>query len=67
MGLRRTLPDLVVHYVEQRHYDLREAYNGLRWMVYTGAIWRILPHDLLPRYIIYQHLMLHQWMAFFSP
>src|SRR5215469_8116104 len=29
----------------QRKYDLREVYNGLRWLVRTGAQWRMLPHD----------------------
>ena len=33
----------------QRKYDLREAYNGLRWLVRTGAQWRMLPHDF-PRW-----------------
>ncbi len=38
----------------QRHYELREVYNGLRWMVRTGATWRMMPHDLPPWYIVYQ-------------
>src|SRR5215472_857376 len=33
----------------QRKYDLREVYNGLRWLVRTGAQWRMLPHDF-PRW-----------------
>jgi transposase len=28
----------------QRKYALREVYNGLRWLVRTGAQWRMLPH-----------------------
>ncbi len=38
----------------QRHYDLREVFNGLRWMVRTGATWRMMPHDLPPWWVIYQ-------------
>ena len=38
----------------QRHYQLREVYNGLRWMVRTGATWRMMPHDLPPWYIVSQ-------------
>jgi transposase len=29
----------------QRKHELREVYNGLRWLVRTGAQWRMLPHD----------------------
>ena len=32
----------------QRQHDLRELFNGLRWLVRTGAPWRMLPHDLPP-------------------
>lgn len=38
----------------QRHYDLREVSNALRWIVRTGATWRMIPHDLPPWYIVYQ-------------
>ena len=38
----------------QRHHDLREVYNALRWMVRTGAQWRALPHDLPPWEAVYQ-------------
>ena len=27
----------------QREYPLREVFNGLRWMVRSGATWRMLP------------------------
>jgi transposase len=38
----------------QRKYDLREVYNALRWLVRTGAQWRMLPHDF-PRWeAVYQ-------------
>ena len=32
----------------QREHSLREVFNGLRWIVRTGAQWRWLPHDLPP-------------------
>jgi transposase len=38
----------------QRDHSLREVFNGLRWMVRTGASWRMKPHDLSPWYTIYQ-------------
>jgi transposase len=41
-------PYLTVMNVEapQRQHDLREIFNGLRWLVRAGAPWRPLPHDL---------------------
>ena len=38
----------------QRDYSLREAFNGLRWMVRTAASWRMMPHDLPPWHVVYQ-------------
>ena len=38
----------------QRDYPLREVFNGLRWIVRTGAQWRWLPHDLPPWQAVYQ-------------
>lgn len=38
----------------QREYSLREIFNGLRWLVRTGASWRLMPHDLPPWDAIYQ-------------
>jgi len=38
----------------QREYDLREVFNGLRWIVRTGSAWRYLPHDLPPWEAVYQ-------------
>jgi len=40
---------LVNEHALQRKYDLREVYNALRWLVRTGAQWRLLPHDF-PRW-----------------
>jgi transposase len=38
----------------QREHDLREVFNGLRWVVRTGSPWRYMPHDL-PRWeAVYQ-------------
>lgn len=30
----------------QRTHDLREVFNGLRWIVRPEAQWRMLPHDV---------------------
>jgi transposase len=38
----------------QRDHDLREVFNGLRWIVRTGSAWRYMPHDLPPYYTVYQ-------------
>jgi transposase len=38
----------------QREHSLREVFNGLRWIVRTGAQWRMMPHDLPPWPAVYQ-------------
>ena len=38
----------------QRDHDLRELFNGLRWIVRTGSQWRYMPHDLPPWHAVYQ-------------
>lgn len=38
----------------QREHSLREVFNGLRWIVRTGAQWRMMPHGLPPWSIVYQ-------------
>jgi transposase len=38
----------------QREHSLREVFNGLRWMVRTGAPWRFMPRDLPPWHTVYQ-------------
>ena len=38
----------------QRNHELREALNGLRWVVRTGSAWRYMPHDLPPWEAVYQ-------------
>lgn len=44
----------------QRDHDLREVFNGLRWIVRTGSGWRYMPHDLPPYYTVYQQTQ--RWM-----
>ena len=44
----------------QREHDLRESFNGLRWIVRTGAQWRLMPNDLPPWYAVYQQTQ--RWM-----
>jgi transposase len=38
----------------QRDYPLREVFNALRWLVRSGAPWRLLPHDFPPWHAVYQ-------------
>jgi transposase len=38
----------------QREYSLREAFNGLRYIVHTGMQWRFMAHDLPPWPAVYQ-------------
>jgi transposase len=54
MELCRLLLELDDGRGPQREHDLREVFNGLRWIVRTGAQWRMLPHDLPPWSIVYQ-------------
>jgi transposase len=45
----------------QREYPLREAFNGLRYIIKTGAQWRAMPHDLPPWAAVYQQA--RRWLA----
>jgi transposase len=45
----------------QRHHDLREVLNGLRYIVKTGAPWRWMPNDLPPWEVVYQQTQ--RWLA----
>src|SRR6266550_6480635 len=45
---------LMTEEAPQREHDLREVFNGLRWIVRTGAQWRMMPHDLPPWTAVYQ-------------
>lgn len=38
----------------QREYELRALFNGLRWMIRTGAPWRMIPNDLPPWHAVYE-------------
>src|SRR5919202_356348 len=38
----------------QRVHSLREDFNGLRYIVKTGAPWRRMPNDLPPWDVVYQ-------------
>jgi transposase len=45
----------------QRRHELREVFNGLRLIVRGGLQWRLMPHDLLPWWVVYQQTRC--WMA----
>ena len=45
---------LMKHDAPQRDHDLREVFNGLRWIVRTGSPWRYMPHDLPPYHTVFQ-------------
>ena len=45
----------------QRTYSLREVFNGLCWIVRTGAPWRMMPNDLPPWWVVYQQTQ--RWLA----
>ena len=38
----------------QRRHDLREVFNGLRYLIRSGAPWRMLPNDFPPWEIVCQ-------------
>jgi len=38
----------------QREHELRAVFNGLRWIIRTGAQWRMMPNDLPAWYSVYQ-------------
>lgn len=38
----------------QRVHDLRQVFNGLRYIVKTGGQWRSMPHDFPPWAAVYQ-------------
>jgi transposase len=44
----------------QRDYEMREVFNGVRWMVRGGASWRMMPHDLPPWAAVYQQMQ--RWL-----
>ena len=36
----------------QRVYELREVFNGLRYIARSGAPWRMMPRDLPPWHVV---------------
>lgn len=45
----------------QRTHNLREVFNGLRWIVRSGAPWRMLPHNFPPWQAVYQQTQ--RWLS----
>jgi len=45
---------LMTEAAPRREHSVREVFNGVRWLVRTGASWRMLPYDLPPREAVYQ-------------
>lgn len=45
----------------QRDYPLRDVFNGLRYIIRSGAQWRLMPHDLPPWAAVYQQAQ--RWLA----
>jgi transposase len=45
----------------QREHDLREVFNGMRYVVRGGQAWRMLPNDLPPWPAVYQQAQ--RWIA----
>ena len=46
---------------KQRQHDLREVFNGLRFIVKTGMQWRFMPNDLPPWEAVYQQTQ--RWIS----
>jgi transposase len=45
---------LITENAPQRVHPLREVFNGLRYIVRSGATWRMMPNDLPPWEMVYQ-------------
>lgn len=41
---------------ENRHHDLRAVFNALRWLIRSGASWRMMPHEFPPWPAVYQQM-----------
>ena len=61
-GLVAPYLTLLPESAKQREYSLREVFNGLRFIVKTGAPWRWMPHDLPPWPAVYQQAV-RWWRA----
>jgi transposase len=51
-------PYLILNRVdgENRKHDLRAVFNALRWLVRSGASWRMMPHEFSPWPAVYQQM-----------
>jgi transposase len=45
---------------ENRRHDLRAVFNALRWLVRSGASWRMMPHEFPPWPALYQQM--RRWL-----
>ncbi len=45
----------------QRHHELHEVFNALRWIVRAGSAWRLLPTNFPPWQAVYQQA--RRWLA----
>jgi len=45
---------------ENRRHDLRAVFNALRWLVRSGASWRMMPHEFPPWPAVYQQMQ--RWL-----
>lgn len=45
---------------EQRQHDMRQVFNALRWLVRSGASWRMMPHEFPPWPAVYQQM--RRWL-----
>src|SRR5215207_6397951 len=52
---------LMTETAPQRRHDLREVFNGVRYIVKTGGQWRSMPHDLPPWPTVYQQA--RRWLS----
>lgn len=52
---------LMTEEAPQRKHSMREVFNGLRWMIRSGAPWRYMPADLPPWHTVYQQSQ--RWIA----
>ncbi len=57
----RAIPAVQREDAGQREHDLREVFNGLRYIVKTGAPWRWMPNDLPPWAAVYQQTQ--RWLV----
>jgi transposase len=51
---------LMTEHAPQRLYELREVFNGLRYIARAGAPWRMMPNDLPPWHVVYQQM--RRWL-----